>query len=227
MTYSYPVYPPYQYKTPNNISKCPSKINVTGKGIIKVQPDIAVITIGVITENKNLREAEEDNSYTVNKIINVLEQLGIKEKDIKTENFNVEMQYDYVDGKQIFKGYKVTNNLRVTIRNLNSIGEVINASVLNGANNISNISFNLSNPNFVYREAMKLACKDAKVKAEEIARTFGVSIYDVPCSIEEENYNYAPINENISLKAYSTSTPIKSGEIQVSATVKVIFNYNI
>lgn len=228
MNYSYPAsYPPYQSKNLLDTVKCENNINVNGKGIIRTQPDMAVITIGVITESKNLKEAEEENSVSINKIISALQQMGIREKDIKTDNFNINMEYDYIEGKQVFRGYKITNNLNVTVRDLSKIGDVINTSIANGANNIGNINFTISNVNLVYREAIRLACKDAKEKAEGIARNFGVAIYDVPCRVEEQGDNYGLANENAGFKAISAGTPIKSGEIEITAIVKAVFDYNI
>src|SRR5690242_3940874 len=82
-------------------------MKLTGAGTIKVEPNIAIIYLGVVTENTNLEEAEKENTLKSQAIINGLYNLNIQKKDIQTSTYSIEPQYDYVDNKQIFKGYKI------------------------------------------------------------------------------------------------------------------------
>ncbi|MEA4828272.1 MAG: SIMPL domain-containing protein, partial [Clostridium sp.] len=107
----------YKYKYSNSV-----KLN--GKGTLKTKPDMAILTLGVITEGKELKTVQEENALKTNSLINRLKAMGINERDIQTQSYNVDIEYDYVDGKQVFRGYRVTNTIVVTIRDINKTGEI-------------------------------------------------------------------------------------------------------
>lgn len=206
-----------------NIKK--GRIKVNGIGVVKVQPNIAIISLGVVTENKNLEVAQVQNAEISTKVINGLKDMGIPNKDISTKNYTIEPQYDYVEGKQIFRGYKVTNTLNVTIRDINRVGEIIDTSVKNGVNVVDNIKLTVDNMSIYYSKALNLAVKDAVRKAVEIGNTLRVNVNKIPVSIVEESYKEI-IPQETMVKAYSSSTPIMSGEINITAKIESIFNYN-
>lgn len=208
----------YKYKYSNSV-----KLN--GKGTLKTKPDMAILTLGVITEGKELKTVQEENALKTNSLINRLKAMGINERDIQTQSYNVDIEYDYVDGKQVFRGYRVTNTIVVTIRDINKTGEIIDAAVESGANTIRGINFTVANPSLYYNQALKLAIKDAIEKAQVVENTLGVVINETPISIEEEGSQYVPIIERESLKAASTVTPIEAGTIEITARIKAIFYY--
>lgn len=202
------------------------KMNINGKGMVAVQPDIAVITLGVETQNKELRVAQNENAIVSSRIISTLVGMGIEEEDIKTDMYNISPQYDYVEGKQIFRGYRVIHTFRITVKNIKQTGEIVDAAVAAGANTVSNINFTISNPRVYYNEALRLALKDAVVKAQSIESSLGVIVNKTPVSITEESQGYAPVSERV-LYATSadTTTPIREGQIQVNASIKAVFVY--
>ncbi|WP_034868173.1 SIMPL domain-containing protein [Clostridium lundense] len=206
-----------------NIKK--GRIKVNGIGVVKTQPNIAIISLGVVTENKNLEVAQGENAEISTKVINGLKDMGIPNKDISTKNYTIEPQYDYVEGKQIFRGYKVTNILNVTIRDINRVGEIIDTSVKNGVNVIDNIKFTIDNMSTYYSKALNLAVKDAMRKAVEIGNTLKVNVNEIPTSIVEESYEEI-IPQATMVKMYSSSTPIMPGEINITAKIESIFNYS-
>ncbi|HCQ89947.1 MULTISPECIES: SIMPL domain-containing protein [unclassified Clostridium] len=199
-------------------------IRVIGIGSIQAEPDIAIVNLGVMTEDKNLETAQRENIMISNRVINQLEEMGILRRDIKTSIYNIEPQYDYIEGKQVFRNYKVTNIFTVTIRDIRRVGEIIDASVSIGANNVGNISFTISNPRYYYNKALQLAVIDAVEKAITIGNTLKVSVNTIPNSIKEQ----APIQEFESramMKTYTASTPVMPGEIEITARVEGSFQY--
>ena len=203
------------------------KMNINGKGSVMIKPDIAVVSLGVTTENKDLKTAQTENAIKSTALYNTLINKNVLEKDIMTESYTITPEYDYVEGKQIFRGYRVTNTLKVTIRDLSKVGEIIDDAVASGANTVNSIRFTASNSEFYYREALNIAIDDAIKKAESIERNLNIIVNKVPFSIVEQSLGYAPVYERPLYNApVSITTPISGGEIEVSASVNVIFTYS-
>lgn len=121
-----------------------STISVTGKGAIKVSPDMAYVTLGVQTQDKNANKAQKENSKLMNKVIEEIKSLGISEKDIKTSNFNIRPEYIHDkedDGGRKINKYSVSHNIEIIIRDIDKVGNVIDKAVENGVNMSNSIRF--------------------------------------------------------------------------------------
>ena len=127
----------------NNLTMRNNIIKVNGEGEIAVQPDTATVNLGVVTESKELMEAQQQNSIIANKVINALIALGIDKNQIQTVDYRIEPEYDYSSGQQIFRGYKITHILQVKIDDLSIIGKVVDTAVENGANYVANVQFHI------------------------------------------------------------------------------------
>ena len=204
------------------------KMNLNGKASVMIEPDIATAILGVETQNKELKVAQEENAMKSTQVINALMKMGIADKDIKTESYTINPEYDYVEGKQIFRDYKVTHTFRVTIKDLQKFGEIIDAAVASGANMVTNINFTVSNPSVYYRQALNLAIEDAIKKAKGIEEKLEIVLNKVPISITEESQRYTPVDGKY-FAAFSAApayhTPIKEGQIEINASVRAVFVY--
>lgn len=94
------------------------QIRVHGSGSVKVKPDTAVIQLGVVTEGTNLTSVQNENASTVSRVKSRLMAAGVEEENIQTSDYSVYPQYDYVDGKQEFRGYQVSHMLTVTVEDI-------------------------------------------------------------------------------------------------------------
>lgn len=200
-------------------------LRLNGKGTIEVKPNMAVINLGVITENKDLKIAQRENAQRTSKVIESLKKNGVADKDITTINYSIEPQYEYSNGKQTFLNYKVSNILRVNIKELDNTGDIIDEAVKSGANTVSNLVFTLEDPDKYYRQALNIAIEDAIRKAKDIERNLCILVNKTPIRILEENSNYAPSPRM--LLAGSESTPIQQGTIQINSSIKADFAYLI
>ncbi|WP_315116087.1 SIMPL domain-containing protein [uncultured Clostridium sp.] len=218
MDYNNNYYSPRQH----NFEK--GRMRLNGLGVLKVEPDIAIVTMGVITEDKNLEKAQKENAIRTNRVIEGLKSIGINEEDISTSSYNIEPQYDFVEGRQKFRGYKVSNILNVKVRDINKVGEVVDKAVQSGANSVSNIKFTAENIDSYYNKALKLAITDVVLKAVEVSNTLNVQLNRTPVSIVEKSLREVG-ESTIDLKAYSASTPIVPGEINVVARIEAVFCY--
>lgn len=200
-------------------------LRVQGKGNVNVAPDTANIILGVQTENTDLKIAQNENSVIATRIINSLKSIGIDEKNINTDTYLIEPQYDFVDGRQVFRSYKVINSIRIVTKDINNVGKIVDTATANGANLVSTINFSLSDAEPYYRRALNLAVENAIIKARDISNSLGVVLDDIPITVVEKNSNYIPSTERRTLAATAV-TPIMPGQIDISASITATFNYN-
>lgn len=201
-------------------------LRVFGQGQVSAKPDMAEISVGIMTENSALEAAQKENNEISQRVLEGIKNMGIEPKDIRTQNYNIRIRYDYVDGNKIFKGYEVENFIRVILRDINLTGKLIDNSVANGANNIGNIKFRISDSEMYYNEALRRAVEDSQNKAITIANKLKVRINKVPIRIVEQGRSSSVPLEAYSLKASGHDTTIESGENNVIAYIEGVFVYS-
>lgn len=200
-------------------------MTVTGNGSISVEPDIAQIQLEVVTENTQLSQAQQENADKMNQVIQALTQLGIPNEDIQTTAFNIQPVYDFVDGKQIFRGYEVVNTITVQFKGIDQTGIVIDTAVQNGVNRVSNIQFTIENEQVYDQQALSAALINASEKAQTIARTMQLNLDPIPVKIIEI-INASPIAyKTFAATEASITTPIEPGQIVIHAAVETQFRY--
>ncbi|GGB67807.1 SIMPL domain-containing protein [Fictibacillus barbaricus] len=206
----------------------PNRLTVTGEGTVTAASDEAIITIGVINESPNLSAAQKENADKTAAVIQALMSLGIPQSDIQTYVYRIEPQYNYENGQQIFRGYRVEHQLQVTVRDISKTGQVIDQAVAAGANSVSSIQFTVSNPNAFYNQALTIAIRNAQEKAISMARALQVTLQPVPVIVQELSQPLPPrpIPFQAAMLAQSAETPIQPGENKIMATVKVEFTYS-
>ncbi|MEK4229643.1 SIMPL domain-containing protein [Solibacillus sp. FSL H8-0538] len=211
---------------PNVIQQasCSSRVvTVTGNGKIAVRPNYAQLQIEVSTKGKEVSEAQQENANIMNQVIQSIIALSIPREAIQTAVYNIFPNYDYIDGKQVFRGYEVKNAITVKITDMNKIGTVIDTAVLNGANHVSAMQFRIENADIYYQQALNLALQNAQMKARTIADTMHLILNPQPLEIIEES-NAEPVMYR-ALDLASISTPIEQGQIVINAAVRVKFQY--
>jgi len=172
------------------------------------------------------REVEKISKYEIiSNILNDLYNIGIDQEDIQTIDISIRKVYDYEEGKQIFRGYEVVHILRVTVRNIDQVGEVYTIGIENGANSDVDIKFTVSNIEDYYNRALQLAVKDAVDKAKLMANTLGVRIRRIPKNISEVIMSQTPPPRPYVLSATKEvgTTPISEGTMDVRAEVNSEF----
>lgn len=208
----------------HNLEPMKSKIQVTGEGSVSIQPDTAKIILGVEVEDVELQKAQSINAKTISNIIQAITNAGIPKENILTTNFTIFPIYDFVDGKQVFRGYRVEHMLQVTVEDIENVGSVVDLAVQTGANRFSNISFQLANPQIAYREALKKAVNDAVQKAKTIANTLRINLNKTPVQvIEQKNCFEGPTPFMESSMVKSATTEIEPGKQEIIAFVTAIF----
>jgi uncharacterized protein len=204
-------------------------ITASGEGSIEATPDVAYVNIGVITEGVELAKIQTDNAEKMTKVIESLKQLGIKKDEMKTTNYNVNPKYEWNKdtGKSSIVGYTVSNTLEVTINDITITGSLLDGVVTNGSNIVNSVRFGLKNGTELYNQALELAVKDAKAKAEAMGK--GLDLTDIqPLKITEASNRNTPVYYDrgaVAMEAAKVSTPISEGELKVKANVSVEFSF--
>jgi hypothetical protein len=198
-------------------------ISVTGTGEVTRSPDLAMIHVGVTTEHLRASRCYSENNEIMQAVRSALLGLGVGEDDIKTSRFTLNPQYEYPGGGvRKFIGYKMQHMYTVKIRDLDILGNALDASSEAGANEISNIAFTIDDPSEAQAEAREMAVKDAEAKAEAIARAASVKIARV-YRISEGAVSMPQTDvEFFRAKAMSApSAPVEAGSQEVRITVSV------
>lgn len=154
-------------------------ITVSGEGRVFGIPDIATIDLGMTVEKKTVAEAQQENTKVMNALVAKLKESGVAKEDIQTNGYSVYPSYDWNDGKQTLRGYTVSQNVHVKIRDLSKVGEIVGAAGMLGANQIGGINFTVDEPEALKDEARAEAIKDAKEKAAVLAAAAGITLEKV------------------------------------------------
>lgn len=209
------------YANSDNTTQNIHTITIEGSSNLSVEPDTASINIGISTNSSNAKTAQENNAKIVNNIYNNLYSLGLSKSNIETANYNFSPMYDNENNK--INGYSVNNTITITTNNTSSIGEIIDASLQAGANQVNSITFSRKNATSLKQEALKQAVADAKNKANAIAKELNVEIINV-ISVNEQNVSvYSNRLNSYALKSAEIGTTISSANVDVSATVNIVF----
>ena len=201
-------------------------ISVNGEGVVEVAPDRATISLGVVTRDKNAAKVQADNSKIASDIIKAVTALGIDKKNIRTGNYSFHQYFRNDNNRRIADGYEANNSVTVIVDDLNLVGKVIDAALVNGANNVDSLEFGVRNKSNLQNDAIRLAVRDARAKAEVVAAELGKNIIGVLNISVNSGYISAPRANKMMMDMAaieSVETPVESGTLSCSASVHVEF----
>lgn len=206
-------------------------ISVTGRGEISAKPDVAVITVGVVSHAATASQAAKDNGAITTRLMTALTERGVAEKDVQTTNLSVAPRYNQPNPRQAAEnaefipriiGYEVVNDVRVVARKLDQVGALLDDVLNAGANQVSGVAFQVEHPEKLMDEARKRAMADAKRKATLLADEAGVRV-GPPRSIEEADGQPRFYGLNV-MAAPAPRLPVAPGEEKYSVTVSVVYS---
>jgi hypothetical protein len=208
------------------------KITVIGTGSVTSKPEIAVISISVVTRANEASEAQRLNANKMNNIIKALKNAGIKEEQIETTGFSLQpiYEYDKPGKKSIIVGYECRNSIKVTMEELDKVGEMADLAVNSGANKISSIVFSLRDETVknLMLKALEKAVKNAESKAKTIAEAAGVKLIG-PVSMNVGEYAPYPRYAEVIVGAVTKEpTPIVAPkELSVTISVSMVYEFTL
>ena len=172
-------------------------ISVQGEGEVFAVPDIATFSVTIQEEKDDVQAAQETATAKANDIILYLKGEGIEDRDIKTADYSVYPQYDWVQdstregvytpGRQVLRGYQVSQTISVKVRDTEKAGGLLSGVGSRGASNVSGLSFTIDDEDALKADARKMAIEDARAKAEELAGQLGVRLVRITGFYEDSS----------------------------------------
>lgn len=210
------------------VDRTPTTIAVTGEGKISAAPDIAELTFGVQTGRKETaKDAMASLKTGMDAVIAAVKGAGVAEKDISTDQFYLNPEYDWNEGIQIPRGYQAQETLRVKVRDLDKVSDVLAAATNAGANQAGNVNFTIDDPEEARSEAREKAIAQAQEKARKLASDLGMRLGKVK-GFSEGGGVVPPVPYMRSLAtmesgAADQAIPLPAGEQDVTAQVTLTY----
>jgi len=199
-------------------------VEVTVTETVKADPDLANLSAGVTNLAPTAVEAMRQNSTAMNAVVDRIEALGIAREDIQTTgiNLNPEYVYDQQTNRQNFTGYRASNRVQVTMRSIDKTGDVLDALIVAGANDVSGISWSIDDPSAAQEQARQAAFATARARAEGYARLAGMRGVRL-LEVNESVMSGPPIMFDMpqAVAARAESAPVRPGQVQTGVTITV------
>lgn len=198
-------------------------VSVSGSGAVQVVPDQAVLELSVVTWNASVSKASEENALLMSQVQSALESKGVTKDSYSTSNYSIRRDMSYVDGRSVPGDYVASNVLNVVLSDITKVGEIIDVAISAGANELSSLSFTVSDSSPYMEEARRLAVEQARSKADVLAETAGAKLGRV-MQITEQSYAQPLYKSNFSAMADATAaTPVQAGKQDITVSVNVLY----
>ena len=224
-----------QSATPEGEQEIVRTIYVSGTGVVSVTPDTADVTFAVQSDNVSLKDAQADSTTRMQGITDELLAGGVAQDDIVTSSYYVTVMNEYDDEGNFerISGYRVDAQITATIRDLDTLGGLLDTVVTAGANGIYGMYFYVADPEPAARQAREAAMADARAKADQLAAASGVTIIGV-ISISEtwapmpasKDYQMAGGMGGADMAAEYAPVPVSPGSSDISVEVQVTYEIN-
>ena len=221
---------PTPLSIPTSQSSSQGGISVSGEASISLMPDIATIVLGVESIDETVADARSAAASAMAGIVNVLTEAGVADEDIQTQRLSIQPQYDYSSEKRELIGFTVINIVNVTVRDIDSVGSIIDKSVEAGGDltRIQSIYFSVDDTEPYEDQLIADAVQDATDKAGRLADLTGVTLGKplainygggVPYPVLDRSFGLAMVEESAGF-----DTSVSPGEVETSVTVNIVFS---
>jgi uncharacterized protein YggE len=205
-------------------------ITVSGEGKTSVAPDIAELSFGMQTgRQKTAGDAMTVLKKAMDGVLASVKKSGIADKDINTEQFSLNPTYDWTSGRQTIIGYEAVQSLRVKVRNLDKVSDVLGAATVAGANQAGGVQFTVDDPEKSRSEARTKAIAQAKQKAEALAKDLGLHLGKIK-SFSENGGSTPPMymrgmaaGATMEDKVANQTVELPAGEQDVNVQVSITY----
>ena len=203
-------------------------VSVSGHGSVNVPPDTASVNIGVDVIKPTLGEAQETATVQATAVIEAFETAGIAPEDIQTDYFSVNILRDYSENADptLITGFQITNQLRVTVRDTDQLGELLDAAVNAGANSIYGVTFYVDDQTAAASDARVEAVENARTKAEELASAAGMTLGPLVAISEGTTPIIPPVYDmgrGGGAGMAQAATPVEPGSTTIAVDVMLTF----
>lgn len=209
----------------------PPRIQISGEGEVHAAPDMAILDLTVLREADTARAALSANNAAMKEVLQAMKDAGIAERDLQTSGVGIRPRYRHPSKDNSFRepkivGYTVTNSLTVRVRDLKSVGDVLDKSVTLGVNQGGNLRFVNDDTGVVMKEARKRAVADALDKAKTLAEAAGIRLGHIIEMSEQSSRPRPVLNARQAMVAAAPAAeavPLAAGENSYHTTVRMVF----
>jgi uncharacterized protein YggE len=214
--------------TPGANDRRVTRVMIVGDSRIQAQPDTAILTISVVTQNRTAIQAQQDNATKTDAVVRALKAAAGTGAEVKTSGYSVQPQRVYKENQPpTIIGYEVRNTVTVMTSDLTRVGAIIDAAAQAGSNEIAGIAFTLRQDRQARDRALTEATQEAVGKARMIATALGGRVVRI-VEVQEEGfqqrppvpiYQYDAMSAGVQAKV---ATPIEVGSLEITSRVQVI-----
>lgn len=200
------------------------QIVVNGHGVVDGVPDMAMVSLGVEHDARTAKAAMAEVNAATAAVLDRLRRAGIEDRDMQTSDLSLQPIWNNASSsvqKRHVGGFTASNMVRVRVRDLAAIGEVLDAVVADGANRFQGLQFGLQEPGPAQDEARRLAVADAMARAALLAEAAGVNLGPVQ-SISDDGGRAGDVRQMDMMRS-GAGVPVMAGEVSVSASVSMVF----
>ncbi len=223
-----PIAGPAQAQTTTTVNQAitGTKLDVSATGKVTRVPDIAIISAGVMTRATSAVAALQQNATRMERVRAALKRAGIEDRDIQTSNISLNPEYRYVqDQPPRLTGYTASNQVSVRFRDIRNSGNILDALVAEGANQINGPTLTIDKPETALDEARAKAVAVGRGRAELYARALGMRVVRLLVVSETGGYSVPPMPVMMRAEAANASadTKIDPGEQELQVTLAMSF----
>jgi len=195
-----------------------------GEGVVQAVPDRAFVNITAESRADRPRDAQRRNVELMQPVQDKLRAAGIPPEAIRTIAYDLQQEWDFVNNRRVSKGYVARNTIEVRVDAIEKLGDLLDTAVTAGATSVSDIRFDLKDRSKLEREALRIAVRDAYMRAEAAATGAGQTIARVQ-RIEEQGVIAPPMppmpmmRAEMMTKDASQSVPVSAGQLELRARV--------
>ena len=200
-------------------------ITVTGIGHSSVPPDVMTVDLGISVLAATVAEGRSVATAKARDLIAALKDRGVADQDVQTARYTIHPEYDHHEGQQRLRGYRVSNDLQMAVRDLGSAGEILDAAAEVGGDEvtINNVSFSVENQSAARDQAREAAWSDALARAEHLARLSGRKLGDVAGIVETNGPPSGP-GPLARMAMAAEAAPIEAGSTSITVSLEVRFD---
>ena len=201
----------------------PPQVIVSGEGIVKATPDQAWVSIGAETRSKTSKDAQQRNAEAMSAVQQKIAAFGIPKDAVKTTAIDLQLEFDYANGRQTPRGYVARNTIEVRVDELAKLGDVLDAVVGSGATVIHGLRFDIKKREEMEQAALQAAVANAMAKANAVAAGAKRAV-DRVIRIEESGGGEprpVPMMREMAMARADAPTPVAPGELEIRAQVRL------
>ncbi|MBP3773002.1 MAG: SIMPL domain-containing protein [Treponema sp.] len=206
-------------------------VSVSGTGAVTLEADNATIILSVITKGKDVAETSSENAKKMTAVQDEIIKAGISKDCISTQNYSVyqESHYDQKTGRQIPDDYRVTNQIKILVKKISMVSDVIDLALKSGANQLSSLNYGVSDTEIAKKQARSLAIAQAQESANLLAGASGAKLGKVLSISEHADYSYPramlmkTANLDMAAASEAVSTPVSGGSSTVTVSVDAVY----